>query len=65
MYNLTWQQAVEAMKNGAKITHQYFTSNEFFQMEGGRVVDEAGYSMAGWNRGEDWQQQGFMILEDK
>ncbi|WNL63391.1 hypothetical protein [Citrobacter phage Tr1] len=64
MYNLTWEQALEAMRNGKLVEHNCFCGGEFFEMQNGRVVDEAGYSMAGWNRNEGWQQTDWRILED-
>lgn len=64
MYNLTWSQAQEAMREGKRVKNSNFTSEEFFYMEDGKIWDEQGYPMAGWYKGYDWQDEGWMILEE-
>lgn len=64
MYNLTWTQAQEAMREGKRVKNRHFTDEEFFYMEDGKILDENGYPMAGWDKGYDWQYDGWMILED-
>ena len=64
MYNLNWTQAQEAMREGKRVKNQYFTGDEFFYMANGQMLDEEGYPMAGWYRGYDWQDEGWMILDD-
>lgn len=63
MYNLTWIQAQEAMREGKRVKNSNFTDEEFFYMEDGKIWDEQGYPMAGWYKGYDWQNEGWMILE--
>lgn len=60
---MSYEEALDAMRQGNKVSHQYFTSNEHFEMVRGRVVCEDGYSMAGWYKGEDWQNIGWYIKE--
>lgn len=64
MYNLNWTQAQEAMREGKRVKNSNFTNEEFFYMEDGKIWDEQGYPMAGWYRGYDWQDEGWMVLED-
>lgn len=64
MYNLTWTQAQEAMREGKRVKNRHFTGEEFFYMEDGQLWDEEGYPMAGWYRGYDWQDEGWMILDE-
>ncbi|BBK09185.1 hypothetical protein [Klebsiella phage 05F01] len=67
MYNLSYTQAVAMMEQGCKVKHEYFTGEEYFHMpanNGGRMVDEAGYPMDSWFRGEEWQNDGWMVVED-
>lgn len=64
MYNLNWTQAQEAMREGERVKNQYFTGDEFFYMENGQMLDEEGYPMAGWYRGYDWQDEGWMIFNE-
>lgn len=63
MYNLSWTQAQEAMREGKRVRNSNFTGEEFFYMENGQLWDEEGYPMAGWYRGYDWQDEGWMILD--
>ncbi|UYL04452.1 hypothetical protein EPNKCIFM_00150 [Klebsiella phage KP13-16] len=65
MYELTWTQAQEAMREGKRVKNRHFTSEEFFYMEDGKIFDEHGYPMAGWDKGYDWQHEGWMILESE
>lgn len=62
MHNLTWEQEVELMKQGKRVTHEYFTDDEYLEMVDGHIVCERGYRMGKWNRGEEWQQKGFKVL---
>jgi hypothetical protein len=39
------EQAIEAMQEGKKVTHEYFTSNEFMTMKGNKIVFEDGYAV--------------------
>lgn len=64
MYNLNWTQAQEAMREGKRVKNRHFTGEEFFYMEDGQLWDEEGYPMAGWYRGYDWQDEGWMVLEE-
>lgn len=64
MYNLNWTQAQEAMREGKRVKNRHFTGEEFFYMENGQLWDEEGYPMGGWYRGYDWQDEGWMVIED-
>ena len=46
------QEAIEAMKKGFKVTHDYFSSDEFITMIGDKIVTEEGYS---FNATEFWK----------
>lgn len=64
MYNLNWQQAQEAMREGKRVSNSNFTVAEWFAFDGRHIVDEKGYYMDKWYKGYDWQNEGWMILED-
>lgn len=64
MYNLTWTQAQEAMREGKRVKHEYFVLAEWFAFDGRHIVDEEGYYMDNWYKGYAWQDEGWMILED-
>lgn len=63
MSKLTWKEAQQAMREGKRVRNQYFTSDEWFEMVGGRIYAEDGCPMAGWYRGEAWQDEGWSVIE--
>ena len=36
------EQMLEAMRNGKKVTHDYFTSDEYIYLKDGKIVSEDG-----------------------
>lgn len=64
MYELNWTQAQEAMREGKRVKNCHFTDEEFFYMKDGKIFDEHGYPMAGWDKGYDWQHDGWMIIDE-
>lgn len=60
---MTYEEAIEAMKNGHRVRNENFTSDEFFEMKDGKIVCEMGYPMDTWYRGYDWQKTGWSILQ--
>lgn len=64
MYNLTWTQAQEAMREGYRVKNRHFSSEEWFVINDGHIVDEEGYYMDKWYKGYDWQDEGWMVLEE-
>ncbi len=40
---MTKQEAIAAMQNGNKVTHRYFSSEEWITIEDGRILTEDGY----------------------
>lgn len=59
---LTKEEAIEAMQNGKRVSHKYFSSDEWMTMHGNRIILEDGCSCwadefwadrtaAGWNDG--------------
>lgn len=63
MSKLTWEQAKQAMREGKRVRNQCFTSDEFFEMKNGKIVCELGYNMAKWYIGEEWQDEGWSVIE--
>lgn len=64
MGNMSWKEALEAMEKGKRVRNKYFTSEEWFEMRSGRLYAEDGCSMTGWYRGEEWQNEGWSVLND-
>jgi hypothetical protein len=42
---MTKQEAITAMREGKKVTHRYFTSDEWITLNGYMIVTEEGYSI--------------------
>jgi hypothetical protein len=64
---MTKQEAFRAMTLGHKVTHKYFSSNEYIYMKGYHMYTEEGYTFDdGWDDrcGENWQT-GWNIWEEK
>ncbi len=59
---MTYEEAVEAMRNGKRVRNSNFTPEEYFEMKEGRVYGEDGVNMAGWYRGYDWQKEGWSVV---
>lgn len=59
---MTFEEALKEAKKGKKIVNQYFCDGEYFEYKDGALVCELGYPMAGWYRGESWQDEGWRIL---
>lgn len=66
---MTKQEAIEAMRQRKKVTHSYFTDDEFIKMEKGKIVTEEGYSAPPeefWKyRQSVWWNEGWELFEEK
>ena len=62
---LTWTEAKEAMKEGRRVEHRHFCGGEWFEMRDGVILDEQGYNMETWFRGEAWQEEGWSEIEEE
>lgn len=60
---MTYQEAVEAMKEGKRVRAQGFTDDEYFEMQCGVITCEMGYNMTDWYKGHEWQKDGWSIVE--
>lgn len=63
MSKLTWKEAQQAMREGKRVRNENFTSDEWFEWLDGAIRCEMGYNMAGWYRGEAWQDEGWSVIE--
>lgn len=56
---MTKQEAIAAMLEGKKITHYYFSKDEFIYLKNGKIHDEKGYNIDSefwmWRHSKDWQ----------
>ena len=66
---MTKDKALEKMKQGFKVSNQYFTSDEFLYMkENGVIMSEDGYNFNDWffniRRGEEWKLDGWSVYRE-
>lgn len=59
---MKWEEAVKAMEEGHRVAHESFSSEEFFQMRNGKVLDEDLWPMDNWVNGEAKQNEGWSIV---
>lgn len=65
---MTKEEAIEKMKAGEKVTHRYFTSDEWMTMEGGKIVLEDGvrcstHEFWRWRTDDVWND-GYEIFNE-
>lgn len=66
---MTKDQALEKMKQGFKVSNEYFTSDEYlFMNASGEIISEDGYNFNDWffniRRGEDWKLDGWRVYNE-
>lgn len=63
------KQAIEAMNQGLKVTHQYFSPNEWMTMQDGKIILEDGVKCSPmefwkWRVGSSWES-GYSLWQPK
>jgi hypothetical protein len=61
---MTREEAYQAMQDGKKVTHRYFSSDEFYQMKGPRIIAEDGvdHTPIFWDESQNnWRKDGWEI----
>lgn len=66
---MTKDEALGKMKQGFKVSNQYFTSDEFLYMnENGVIMSEDGYNFNDWffniHWGEEWKLDGWRVYRE-
>ena len=64
---MTRQEAIEEMRKGKKITHEYFSNGEFIYMDGGRLFNESDLCLPFtkfWETRSDWPDEGWSVVEE-
>lgn len=66
---MTKQEAIQAMQDGKKVRHEYFSDDEFIFMIDDEICDERGFQMRAGNidfwtdrKGEQWEN-GWSIVD--
>ncbi len=66
---MTKSEAIKAMREGVKVTHRYFTNDEFIKMESNKIIDENDCILCPdefWSyRTNAWFDSGWSIFKDK
>lgn len=65
---MTKAEAIEAIRQGKKVTHSYFTNDEFITMKNGRIITEEGYSASPeefwrYRTSESWNEHWELFQE--
>lgn len=66
---MTKDEALEKMKQGFKVSNEYFTSDEFlYMMKNGVIMSEDGYNFNDWffniRKGEEWKLTGWRVYNE-
>lgn len=66
---MTRQQAIKEMQAGKKVTHVFFATDEYVEMQDGKLIDESGYNL-NWNlfwsirTSPYWTTQGWSLYSE-
>lgn len=59
---MTREEAVLAMKDGKKVTHNYFSSSEYLRMINGSIHTEDGYYFTDMFYEREWFATGWRVF---
>lgn len=62
---MTFEEAKEQARKGVKVTHSYFTSDEYMTMKGNQIIFEDGCKIFAdeWSKGKDYLNDGWSIYK--
>jgi hypothetical protein len=60
---MTFEEAKEKARQGIKVTHKYFTADEYMTMQGNYIVFEDGVKILAdeWAKGKDYLNDGWSL----
>ena len=63
---MNFEEAKAAARRGIKVTHRYFTDDEYMTMEGNQIVFEDGTRIFAneWAEGKDYLLDGWSIYNE-
>lgn len=63
---MTFEEAKPLAQQGIKITHQYFSEEEYMTMKGNLVVFEDGVEIfvQEWMQGKEWLSDGWSVYRN-
>lgn len=62
---MTFEEAKELARKGIKVTHEYFTDDEYMTMRGNQIIFEDGVKIFAdeWSKGKDYLNDGWSIYQ--
>lgn len=63
---MTFEEAKVLARQGIKMTHEYFTPNEYIIMKGNMIIFEDGIKIFAdeWSKGKDYLKEGWSKFEE-
>ena len=63
---MTFEEAKKLAREGVKVTHKYFTPDEYMTMKGNIIVFEDGAQIFAdeWSKGKDYLNEDWSIYKD-
>lgn len=63
---MTFEEIRPIARQGIKVTHKYFTSDEYMTMSGNLIIFEDGVKIFAkeWMEGKDWLNDGWLLYEE-
>ena len=60
---MTFEEAKQHARKGIKVTHQYFSNNEYMTMQGNMIIFEDGVKIFvnEWSEGKDFLLDGWSL----
>jgi len=63
---MTFEEAKEQARKGIKVTHEYFTDDEYMTMQGNMIVFEDGVKIFAdeWSKDKDYLLDGWSLFKE-
>lgn len=67
---MTKKEAIDAMQEGKKVRHHYFTHEEFITMKYGRIYDENGINFSpgefwSFRNGKEYEDEWYLFMDSE
>ena len=63
LFNMTREEARQAMIDGKKVRHMHFTSSEYLFMKYNEITTEDGYFFGDMFDKNDWMDTGWAVVQ--
>lgn len=63
---MTFEEAKVLARQGIKMTHEYFATNEYMTMQGNQIIFEDGFKIfeSDWLKDKSWALHGWSRFEE-